>query len=193
MQDARPQRTGSVIAAVGAVVAAVGTFLPWAGVSVSVEGVGVAGAPGQAASGTDHWTGLLAVGAAVVVLAASAAGLLTARPEARRASGAAAAVGGTLIVVMAVLGWALNRSVLEAGTGASLEGLGRTEDLGAALGIPGLTISVDPRVGLLVTGVGGVMAAAGGAAVRGWSRRGAGGAQATGLESDPGPSPGPSV
>jgi hypothetical protein len=159
---------GAIVAGIGGLLALFGVFLDWANLTSSLQGGQFAGqqipAASQSvgASGTSHWTGILALLAAVVALVA-AAGIWALRDPATRRTAAMAATGaGAVALLMAVMAFFMTESIALADVPGGREALDFARQFAEQLGVQGFGIETSAAIGVFVTAVGGAVAAVGG-------------------------------
>lgn len=164
-----------ISALAGGLAAAAGTLLAWVRITASSGPASVAGlrvpfsSQSDAAVGTAHWTGVVALAASLVVVAA-AAGVWRA-PSRDRAAAALAASAGVVALVAAGGAFLLRGDIAEQASGPFLAGLHQVQRFGASVGVP-VDVDVSAGLGLYETGLGGALAAGGGIVALGLRRAG---------------------
>jgi hypothetical protein len=160
--------TAAIVAGVGGLVALIGVFLNWATVTSSLEGGQFAGqefgpiSRSEGAAGLEHWTGILALIAAVVVIAAAVGLVVLHDPGTRRMAAMTALGGGVVALLMAILGVVMSESIALTDVPGGRQALDFARQFAEQLGVQGFGIDTGPGVGVFVTAIGGVAAAAGG-------------------------------
>lgn len=159
---------GAIVAGVGGLVALIGVFLNWAKLTSSLEGGEFAGqqfgAASQSvgASGISHWTGILALVAAVVALAAAIGIVILRDPSIGRMAAMAAAGGGAVALLVALLAIFMSETIALGDVPGGRQALEFARQFAEQLGVEGFGIDTGPAIGVFVTAIGGAAAAVGG-------------------------------
>jgi hypothetical protein len=160
--------TGAIVAGIGGLVALVGVFLHWAKLTSSLEGGQFAGqqfgamSQSVGASGTSHWTGILALVAGLVAVAAAIAIVVFQDSGTRRMAAMTALGGGALALLMAILGIVMSETIAVGDVPGGRQALEFARQFAQQLGVEGFGIDTGPAIGVFVTAVGGAVAAVGG-------------------------------
>jgi len=176
MGQSNPESTASpasppaaaIVAGVGGLAALIGVFLHWARLTSSLEGGQFAGqefgpiSRSEGAAGFEHWTGIIALVAALVVVAAAVALVVLRDPATRRMAAMAALGGGAVAVLMAILGVVMSESIALADVPGGEQALDFARQFAEQLGVQGFGIDTGPGLGVFVTAIGGAVAAVGG-------------------------------
>jgi hypothetical protein len=176
MEEPQPESTASpasppapaIVAGIGGLVALIGVFLNWATLTSSLEGGQFAGqqfgpaSQSVGATGISHWTGIIALVAALAAIAAAVGMVLLQDPSTRRTAGMAAMAGGAVALLMAILGVVMSESIALADVPGGRQALDFARQFAEQLGVQGFGIDTGPGLGVFVTAIGGVVAAVGG-------------------------------
>jgi hypothetical protein len=158
----------AIVAGVGGLAALIGVFLNWATLTSSLEGGELAGqqfgpiSRSEGAAGLGHWTGILALVAALVVIAAAVALVVLQDPATRRIAALAALGGGAVALLMAILGVVMSESIALADVPGGRQAIDFARQFAEQLGVQGFRIDTGPGLGVFVTALGGALAAVGG-------------------------------
>ena len=158
----------AIVAGVGGVVALIGVFLHWATLTSSLEGGQFAGqqfgpaSRSMGAAGLSHWTGIIALVAALVVIAGAVALVVLKDPATRRMAALAALGGGAVALAMAILGVVMSESIALADVPGGRQALDFARQFAEQRGVQGFGIDTRPGLGVFVTAIGGAGAAVGG-------------------------------
>jgi hypothetical protein len=159
---------GAIVAGIGGLVALIGVFLHWAKLTSSLEGGQFEGQQFGAATqsvgaaGTSHWTGILALVAALVAVAAAVAIVVLQDPGTRRMAAMAAVGGGAVALLMAVLGIVMSETIAVGDVPGGRQALDFARQFAQQLGVEGFGIDTGPAIGVFLTAAGGAVAAVGG-------------------------------
>lgn len=166
--SSRPLPAPAIVAGIGGLVALVGVFLNWASWTSSLEGGQFQGqqfgqiSRSEGAAGIEHWTGILALAAALVAIAAAVGLVLLQDPGTRRMAAMAATAGGALALLMAILGILMSETLAVADLPGGKQALDFARQFAEQLGVEGFGIDTGPSIGVFVTALGGAAAAVGG-------------------------------
>jgi hypothetical protein len=158
----------AIVAGVGGLGALIGVFLQWATLTSSLEGGQFAGqqfgpaSQSMGAAGISHWTGILALVAALVVIAAAVALVVLQDPATRRMAALAALGGGAVALLMAIVGVVMSESIALGDVRGGTQALEFARQFAEQLGVQGFGIDTGPGIGVFVTAIGGAVAAVGG-------------------------------
>jgi hypothetical protein len=159
---------GAIVAGIGGLVALIGVFLPWANVTTAFEGGQLGGqqfggaSQSVGATGISHWTGILALIAALVTLAVAVGVVVLQDPGTRRTAAIVAVGGGGAALVMAILGVVMSESIAVGSAPGGREALDFARQFADQLGLEGFRVDTGPAIGVFVTALGGAVAVAGG-------------------------------
>jgi hypothetical protein len=158
----------AIVAGIGGLVALIGVFLNWGTLTSSLEGGQFAGqqfgpaSQSVGAAGISHWTGILALVAAVAAIGGAVAMVFLQDPGTRRMAAMAALGGGAVAVLMAILGMVMSESIALGDVPGGRQALDFARQFAEQLGVQGFGIDTGPGLGVFITAIGGVVAAVGG-------------------------------
>lgn len=175
MGEPHPESTASratspavILAGAGGLGAAIGVLTHWGVVTSSLEGGQFAGqqfgpaSQSVGAAGISHWTGIIALVAALVVIAATVSLVVAQDAAARRVSAMAALGGGAVVLLMAILGVVMSESIAAGNLPGGTQALDFARQFAEQLGVQGFTIEAGPGLGVFVTAIDGSVAAVAG-------------------------------
>ena len=179
MADPYPESTAStaspasppaaaIVAGIGGLAALIGVFLHWATLTSSLEGGEFAGqqfgpaSQSVGAAGISHWTGMIALVAALVAIAGAVALVALRDPSTRRMAAMGALGGGAVALLMAILGVVMSESIALGDVPGGRQALDFARQFAEQLGVQGFGIDTGPGLGVFVTALGGAVAAVGG-------------------------------
>lgn len=154
-----------ILAALGGLMVIAGALLPWVRVTATYAGGGApieVSSQSMAAAGTEHWTGLSALGAGVAVAGAAAVWAMGGRRWQGRRVAALAMVAALVVLAAAGVASTTRTAMAESSLGDFLHGAQQAARIGATIGVE-VRVGVEAGPGLYEAAAGGAVLALAGA------------------------------